>query len=890
MTGDFRPDRRLVDEDGPEDLDHEIRFHIEERVRRLMAEGWEEADARAEALRRFGSVDQVRAGMARQDRIGRWMMGWRGWFDGLRMDLRVGLRQWRSRPGPGLLAVLTLALGIGATTAIFSLVDGILLRPLPYPAPDRLAVIWSDWTERGGPDREWFGWPDLYDLREEVDAFEEVGIWTDPNVTVTGLGDASQHAAMVASVGTLSRVFRVTPELGRLFGPEDDGPDAPNHVVVSYAFWRDRLGADPNAVGRAIEINGASQLVIGVLPEDFRVPIGGTTDPAVWMTPGLAPDPGGRGDASWRAVARMVPGMTIESANQQLDAFANSMRERWPDAYIGKTPVAYDMRDDVVRSAESGLRLVLGAVLVVLLLAAVNVANILLARNTVREGELAVRAAIGAGRGRIVRQLLVETGVLAAVGGAAGLVVGWIGTRGLKALAPAGTPRIDAVSVDPRVLGFALLVTLGAALVAGLLPALRSGRRELRDALVGSGRDSLADRAGLRIRGALVVTQVALAVTLMAMGGVLGRSFSALRSVDFGFDPTDVATFMVSFPGETYADVDSRAAFQAELAERLGALPGVRAAGAVSSIPLGGFDGDVGYTVEGEPPPEPGEGQAVWIRRTVPGYMEAMDLTIVSGRGIEARDVRDATPVMVINETLAERHFANSNPIGRRINLGDPADPLWFEVVGVAKNVRNFAVRDDFRVAAYLSNGQFPGRTLFFTLEAEPGIEPTSLIAGARGVLAEMDPSIAITQPNAMADIVSVALGPDRFLAALLAGFAGLALVLAVVGLYGVVNYSVTARLREMGVRMALGAGGGRIRRLVVARGFVPVGIGLVVGLGLTWFASRLVAAQLYGVSSLDPVSLAGTTVLMIVTALTAAAVPAIRASRVDPIEVLRQE
>ncbi len=890
MSEDFRPDPRLTEEESPEDLDAEIRFHLEERVRELQEAGWSEPAARREALRRFGDVHGTRAAMAREDRMWRWKMGWTRWTGGLGADLKVAARQWRKRPGAGMIALLTLALGIGATTSIFSLVDGILLRPPPYPAPDRLAVIWSDWTERGGPEREWFGYPELHDLRTQVAAFEEVGIWTDPTVTLTGRGDARQLVAMVATEGTLSRVLRLTPAQGRFFTPEEDVPDGPPTVVVSWEFWQTTLGGDPEILGQSLILNGEPQEIIGVLPRGFLAPFGPSRRAEVWMTPGIAPNGNGRGNASWRAVGRMTPGTTIEQANEELRGFIAGLREIYPEAYVGKTPVAWEMRDDVVRGARKALDLLFGAVLVVLLLASVNVANLLLARNTLRQSELAVRAALGAGRRRIVRQLFVETGLLVLSGGLAGVALGWLGTRILVALAPAGTPRIESVALDGRVLGFAVVVTLLTTLLTGLLPASRAGRRDLRDALVGSGRDPGADRRGIRLRGVLVAGQVGLAVTLIAMAGLIGRSFSALRAVDLGFDPSDVLTFQLSFPGEAYGDPEERAAFQDRIAERLGALPGVRTAGGISNLPLNNANGDVGYTIEGRPLPEPGEGKAIWFRRVASQYMVAMDLRLVAGRGIEPTDVRGTPPVIVINETMARIDFPGENPIGQRINLGDPADPLWFEIVGIAADVRNFDIRDDWREAGYVANGQFPGRVINFTLEVEEGIDPTSLVPGIRSAVSEMDAGLAVTAVRPMTELVDSALGPDRFLAVLLAGFALLALTLAVVGLYGVVSYAVTSRLREVGVRIALGAEAGRIRRLVVVRGMVPVATGIAVGVLLTIGASRLVTSVVYGVAPLDAVSLGGTVVLLVLTAATAAAVPAIRASRVDPIQVLRDD
>ena len=876
--------------ESPSDLDAEIRFHIERRVERLVEEGWSEADARAEALRRFGDVERTRAEMRTEERRRRRGLAIGRLLDSVRMDLSQATSQWRRAPGILGMVLLTLALGIGATTAIFSVVDGVLIRPLPFPAPDRLVAVWSDWTERGGPEREWFGWPDLVDVREQIGAFEEVSIWTTTSRTLTERGAPVQIAGIAASEGTLDRVLRTQPFLGRFFTPEEDAPGGPAAVVVSHEFWTTTLGGSPDVLGSSLVLNGEAHEIVGVLQPGMAPPFGPASPQDIWVTPRVDPAlvADNRGNASWRAIARLQPGSSLEAANEELRALGARQRELYPGRYEGRTPRAWNLREDLTRASGPGMRLVLAAVGLVLLLAAFNVANLLLARNSMRADELAVRAALGAGRRRLVRQLLVETGALAVVGGVLGAGLGWLGTRALVAVAPAGTPRIESVVMDGRVLLFTALVTVATALAAGLVPALKGGGRDPKAAL--GDRAGGPDRAGLRLRSGLVAGQVALAVALLATAGVLGRSFQQLRSVDLGFDPSDVMTFRISLPPGPYDDVEARAAFQQEAATRLAALPGVADVGAVSALPLANFNGDVTYTIEGRPLPEPGDETAAWIRRVLPGYMSSMDLELVAGRGILESDARGGVAVAVINETLAERQFPGENPIGQRLGLGDPSDPLWFEIVGVASNVRNFDVRDDWRDAVYFSNAQYPGTSLFFTLEMEPGIKPMSALEPARAAIQDLDGSLALVTPRAMQDLVTSALGPDRFLALLLGSFAGLALALALVGLYGVVSHSVAARMREVGVRMALGADRGRIRVLVLARGLVPVALGVGFGLVLTLVATRLTSALLYGTSPVDPLSVGASVLALLGTATLATLVPAARAARSDPARVLRQE
>jgi len=727
-------------------------------------------------------------------------------------------------------------------------------------------------------------------VREQVEAFEEVSIWTTTSRTLTGRGSPTQLTGIMATEGTLSRVLRVRPHLGRLFLPEEDGSGAAAAVVLSYEFWHTTLGATPDVVGTTLELNGESHEVVGVLPPQLAPPFGPATVQDIWITPRMdaASDAETRGNASWRSIARLNVGASIANANAELAALGESQRRLYPGRYVGKTPVAWALRGDLTRAARPGMRLVFAAVALVLLLASFNVANLLLARNSMRKDELAVRAALGAGRGRLVRLLLVETGVLASVGGIVGLALGWLGTRSLVALAPEGTPRIAEVGLDGRVLAFAAVTTLATAVAAGLVPAIRGGGRNPRSAM--GDRGGGTDRSASFLRSGLVAAQVGLAVALLVTAGVLGRSFQALRSVDMGFDPTDVMTFRISLPGEAYSDVDARAAFQVEVAERLSGLAGVSSVGATSSLPLADFNGDITYTVEGRPLPEPGDETATWIRRVIPGYMQSMDLDLVAGRDITASDVRGGTPVLVINETLADRQFAGENPIGRRISLGSPDDPLWFEIVGIARNVRNFAVRDDWRDAVYISNVQFPTATLFYTVEAQPGVDPATMLQPARTVVHEMDATLALVTPRPMRTLVADALGPDRFLAVLLSGFALLALVLAVVGLYGVVSQSVAARMSEVGVRMALGADQSTIRRLVLRRGLQPVAAGVAIGLLVAWLSTNLTAALLYGTSPVDPFSVGGAIAVLAGTAVLATLVPALRAAGADPARVLRGE
>ncbi len=875
---------------APDGIDEELRHHLEARAARLESEGWSPDEARAEARRRFGDPRSVEAAVRREERIGRWTMRWKQWLDGVRSDVRVGTRQWFRTPGVGVLALLTLALGIGATTAIFSLVDGILLRPLPFHEPDRLVALWADWTERGGPEREWWGYANLHDIRTEVASLQEVGVYSGWRPTLLERGDPIQLAGAAVTAGMLREVLRVTPVRGRAFLDEEDVPGGPAVVVVSHAFWTETLGGQPGVVGQTINLDGSPWEIVGVLPRGFSPPL---PFPAEVFSPlqlDAAERQDMRGNASFRALARMAPGVSVASTQEELTALATRLEEQYPEHNTSIGFRAVGLRDDLVASTRSGLTLVLAAVGLILLLACVNVANLLLARNSTREASFALREALGSGRRRIVRLLLVETGLLAAAGGILGVGLGVVGTRALVALAPRGTPRIESVSTDGRVLAVAVAVTGVAALLVGLLPALKMKTSDLRRSLVGGGRGASSSGAKLRLRAGLVVLQVGMAVALLGTAGILARSFSELRSVDLGFRPGGVMTFFVGLQGDGYAAPESRMAFYDELIPRLQALPGVEAAGGVNSLPLAGFDGDITFQAEDAPIPPPGQRRAAWIRRVTPDYMETLGLQVVAGRGIEAGDQRGGLPVAVINQTAADTHFPDEDPLGQRVALGDPEDPLLLQVVGVVADIRNFGVRDDFRSAVYIGNRQYPSGSLFLALRAADGVDPNSLVPGLRGAVAELDPTLAVSNVQALEDMVAEALGPDRFLAVLLGGFAALALILAVVGLYGVVSYSVGARVRELGVRIALGADAGTIRTRVILASMLPVSVGVVLGLALAWVGSRFTETLLYRVSPVDPVSLSWTVLVLLVTACAAAAIPATRAARVDPMTVLREE
>ena len=870
-------------------VDDELRFHLERKVEKLMAAGLPEAEARAEALRRFGDVDAVKVAVQRESKRGEGRMKMRDRADRLRQDVAYATRQLVRNPGFTLVAVATLTLGIGATTAIFSVVDGILFRPLPYDEPEELVRVWADWSGRGGPDNEWPNFPNLWNLRERSRSLESLGIWMGGGGTVTSLGGAAEQVAgLRVDHRLLSEVLRVEPAMGRGFVPEDDRPGAEATVLLSHGFWQRAYAGDASVAGSTLILNGDPYTIIGVMPEDFRPAFAAGAELWTALRMDISDHACGRGGACLFGIARLAEGVPLESARAEAEEIGRRQAEEDAEANAGTGWTIIPLQDDLVGSARDGLLVLMGAAVCVLLIACVNQANLLLARGMSRRGELAVRSTLGAGHGRIVTQLLTESVMLALLGGLAGITCAYLLTDLLIALAPAGTPRIEDVSVDGRVLAFAGAVTVVAGLLFGLVPALRTAAGHLHDTLREGGRAGGA-AGSVRARNLMVGAQVALALVLLVGSGLLLRSLGNLRTVDLGFEPDGVLAFQVNLPPARYEDGAALSSFHALLHERLAALPGVASVGGTSNLPLAGFNGDVSFTIEGRPVPPPEQSQAVWFRSVTPDLFGTLRIPLVRGRGIVPTDDAEAPRVVVINETFAARHFPDQNPLGQRLNFSDPIDPVWWEIVGVAGDVKHFELRDGGeRVALYAPYQRSPARTMFLVLSSERDLG--ALAGEVRATLAELDPDLAAARLEPLDQYVTGALGAERFLAGLLTFFAAVALVLAVVGLYGVVSYSVNSRMREMGVRLAMGASGGEVGSRVVLGSLGVVAVGLVVGGGVAVALTPLMGTLLFEVSPTDPLTFGGVAIALTAAAALAATLPAVRAARVDPVDVLRSE
>lgn len=809
-------------------------------------------------------------------------------LDEVRRALVFAGRQIRRSPGFSSVAVLTIMLAIGATTSIFSVVDGVMLRALPFEESDELVMVWADYTRREVvlPDRrrEWLSGANFSDFRAEVAAVEAVSAFTRWGPTLTGSGDAQQINGGTFSYGMFSQVLAVEPAMGRGFAPKDDLPDATATIILSDGFWRRAFGADPSILEQTIRLNDVPYVVIGVMPTSFQPPAFLGSD--AWSTLQRDLTDEGRGGAYLRAIGRLADGASLELARSQATQLGVRLEQEYPEANVDTGFNVYPLQSDMVRQASTTLWVLLGAVGFVLLIACVNVANLLLARGATRHSELAVRVAIGAGRKSILTQLMTESLLLAGIGGVLGVGLAFVGTATIVQLAPAGTPLLDQVAVDGRILGFAAVITMFAGVLFGILPALRAARTQPAAALREGGRSGMAG-SSTRLRNALVVGQVGLALMLLVGAGLLIRSFQNLQRVDLGFDPEGVLSMQIQIPPVRYQDAVSRIAFFGPLEERLSALPGVEAVGSITNLPMAGSDEDNNFWVEGATPPREGLEPSVWVRRVTPGYFDALGLRLVTGRGFTLGDDSEATRVIIVNERL-ERDYFGGQAVGKRLNVNNPADPVWREVVGVVQDVKNFGIRSESRNAMYLPYAQAPTTFMFTAIRAS--VAPESLTNAIREVVAELDPGVAVASIQPMEDLVSSSLASDRFVTSLLGGFAVVALILAVVGLYGVVSYSVSTRMREMGVRIALGAPSSGIRGLVLRWSLSLAVAGIVLGALGAAGLTRLMEGLLFGVGATDVATFGIVSVVMALAAVLASLIPAIRATRVDPIKVLKAD
>jgi predicted permease len=787
-------------------------------------------------------------------------------------------------------AVLTLALGIGANVAIFAVVGGVVLRPLDYPEPDRIVLIEHHAPGIDLPEVPQSDGTSLVYAREPR-SFAAYGAFATEgrNLAPTGSGESRRVTALMAS-GGLFDVLGVRPALGRPLLPTDNEPGAPAVGLLSASLWREGFAADPAVVGRTMRLDGEPVEIVGVLPERFRLP-----DERFEVVLAMELDPDeGFGAFGHNGVARLAPGVELETARAELDAIQRRIPEFFPDVdaallemfewSVSLTP----LRESVVADVAETLWILMGTVGLVLLIAAANVANLVLVRTEGRQREVAVRTALGAGRRALGRTFLAESSLLGLAGGAIGVALAWLAVGAVKALAPVGLPRRDSIALDLPVLVFAATLTLLVALLFGLLPLARVRLRDVAGDLKDGLRGSTSGPGALRGRNALVVVQLALALVLLAGSGLLLRSFLELRAVDPGFDAAGVTTLVVSLD-QSYATEGAAWRFHRALLERVRALPGVVSAGMANDVPLAGRGMSAGsFEVEGwdraeDAPP------VVAVRKTVtPGMLETLDIELIEGVAPVAADIDDGAARVWVSQELARR-FLPDRPVGARVRQGE--ESAWMEVAGVVGDVRELGLDEAIRPTIYrlvdAPDGQ--GQALQMTLLVK-GPPAASVVPAVRGILRELDPGIPVSVSETMDEIVRRALASTSFTLALLGLAASMSLVLGSIGIYGVISYVVSQRTRELGVRMALGARAADVRRMVVLQGLVLTGVGLGVGLAAALGLTRVLRSVLFEVSATDPLVLSGTTALLLVVSLGATYIPALRASRVDPIEALRSE
>jgi predicted permease len=799
-------------------------------------------------------------------------------------DLRYALRNLRLAPGFALAAILTLALGVGANTAIFSVVNGVLLRPLPYHDPDELVMIYAASSGRGTT-RSSMSQPDLRDIQVEVESIEAAAGYQAYGLTVTGLGEAEVVDGATVTDGLL-RIFREAPFLGRDILTEENIPDGPRVVVIGHAFWQERFGGDPSVVGRKLEVEGAAHEIVGVAPPGFDFP----SEAQLWIPLHLNTEDCGRDCHLLRVVARLAPGATLGAARSEATVLARRLEQAFPEENYDQQFNVISLEEQVVGDVRTGLLVLLGAVGMVLLIACANVANLLLARASSRSGEMALRSALGASRGRIVQQLLLEAVVLATLGGAVGVVLARFGLGALLNLAPATLPRADNVVIDANVLVFSLLAVVLIALLFGLAPALRSSRVSASAALNQSTRGATAGSATDLSRSSLLVAEVALSLMLLFGAGLLLRSFSQLTAVDLGFDKEDVLTFRLSLPDAQYQDPDQVVQFFSSFEQGMLGLPGVESIGSVFGSPLGSARARAGVQFLDREPPPPGQEEEVVIRVTTPGYHEALRIPLARGRLLERADRNGVARAIVVSQSLVDRYYPDQDPIGKQLELSisfgyDVAGP-W-TVVGVVGDIRSNSLTTDPEPEIYVPHAQMAGGYMEVVVRTAPGV--TDVLESIRREIRTLDPNVPLRGIRTLEATVDRAVGPTRFYLMLLAVFAAVAVALAAVGLYGVAAYLVSRRTREIGVRIALGAQRADVLRLVLLQGIRPVLIGVVVGLGGAYAGSRLLQSLLYNVEPGDLTTAVVVTALLLAVVVAAIALPARRASRIAPVEALRE-
>jgi predicted permease len=873
------------------ELDEELRSHLEHEVEKLRRAGVSEEEARRRARVAFGGHEQLKEDCREARGTSLLEQSWQ--------DTRYAVRMLRKNPGFTVVAVLTLALGIGASTAVFSLVDAVLLQPLPYGNANRAVMVWGE-----SPVGSYYGNIDLpfsaqeYLLLAEVQkSLSNVGVFRKKSFNLTGAGEPQLEEGVEVSGGFFAALGG-SPVLGRTITGDDDRAGHERVAVLSEWLWQTRFHGDRGVIGRTIDVNGYPYTVIGVMPARFAFPDGVNMTPgmdlpkrtAMWVPMALAA--GSRGSNDMGVVGELRPGMGMAQVSEDLRAYGKRFIEQYPQAK-GYWARAVPLAQQAVTETRRPLLLWMGAVCVVLLIACSNVAGLTLNRAVGRRRELTLRGALGAKRGRLVRQMTMESLVLSAVGGALGILVGEVGLRVVQLLGPATLPRMGEAGLHPGVVVFALVMTVGTGLLFGLAPALGATRMNLVDALKEGGQRTIGGVTAPRIRNGLQVLQVALALVLVVAAGLLMRTFYDMLHADAGFDATRVVTFELPLAPSRYADTNRMAQVYGQVLERVREIPGVESAGFASEVPMGGETDSTIIRIPGRTSARPGDAPGANYQFVSPGFFGAMGTPLQEGRDIAASDGLTSMPVTVVNRTMAKKYWPGQNPVGKQVGVGLVRIPLR-TIIGVVADTKQTSLREPPAPEMYVPYTQneikvWPSmQTMEYSLRLRGNA--VGIAAGVRKAVDGVDPELPVAQFAELKTMVDRSMTADRFALLLLSGFGLLALVLASVGMYGVISYTVMQRTAEIGVRIALGAGRGQILRMVLWQGGALAGAGIGAGLAAAWMTTRLMAGFLYGVRAADPATFAAVALLLMLVALAACYIPAARAMQVDPMEALRYE